>query len=270
MPHGSQHRFCLANDSASSRIVTTACLGPERAPDVSGSRQRPETRTFRLNYLSSVLVSETVDRWDESSTATRAEGGNERDHDGWLLLAGQPGPGGHEFSSTLPRPPGPESTLAAPKSCRAQPSPCAWRSASALTRGGPPEREPTSVRVVIRGANSSSRCPWRGCVGPVDRGRPPRLDRGRSTHGPGARQGARARQRSRAPRSCRLATRGPNCGPSAAQARATANVSSTPRVRPPSHPPDCRRCPPPYGRPRPRPSGGEWVTPPGGGATSNR
>jgi hypothetical protein len=126
-----------------------------------------------------------------------------------------------------------------------KPSPRAWRSASALTRGGPPEREPTSVRVVIRGENSSSRCPWRRCVGPVDRGRPPRLDRGRSTRGPGARQGARARQRSRAPRSCRLATRGPNCGASAAQARATANVSSTPRVRPPSRPAGCRRCPPP-------------------------
>ncbi len=101
------------------------------------------------------------------------------------------------------------------------------------------------MRVVICGENSSSRCTWRRCVGPVDRGRSPRLDRGGSTRGPGARQGARARQRSRASRSCRLATRGPNCGASAAQARATANVSSTPRVRPPSRPAGCRRCSPP-------------------------
>jgi hypothetical protein len=239
MPHSSQHRFCLANDSASSRIVTTASLGPERAPDVSGSRQRPETRTFRLNYLSSVLINETVDRWDESSTATRAEGGNERDHDGWLLLAGQPRPGGHEFSSTLPRPPGPGSTLAASESCRGQAVSACVEVGFALTgvvhlNASPHPCEP-----------SSSRCPWRRCVGPVDCGRSPRLDGGRSTRGLGARQGARARQGRRAPRSCRLATRGPNCGLSAAQARATAHVSSTPRVRPPSRPAGCRRCPPP-------------------------
>jgi hypothetical protein len=134
--------------------------------------------------------------------------------------------------------------------------------------GGPPDREPASMRAVT--VRRLVVVHWRRCVGPVDRGRSPRLDRGRSPVVPSARQGARARQRGGASRSCRLATRGPNCGPSAIQARATANVSSTPRVRPPSCPPDCRRCPPPYGRPRPRPSGGEWVTPPGGGATSNR
>lgn len=125
-------------------------------------------------------------------------------------------------------------------------------------RGGPPECEPTSVRAVIRGEDSSSRCPWRRCVGPVDRGRPPRLDRGRSTRVSGSWQGARARRRGGASRSCRLATRGPKCGPFAAQARATADVSSTPRVRPPSHPPDCWRCPPPYEAPRPRPFG-RWA-----------
>jgi hypothetical protein len=100
--------------------------------------------------------------------------------------------------------------------------------------------------------------PWRRCVGPVDRGRSPRLDRGRSTRVSGSWQGARARRRGGASRSCRLATRGPKCGPSTTQARATADVSSTPRVRPPLRPPDCRRCPPPYAAPRPRPFG-RWA-----------
>jgi hypothetical protein len=86
------------------------------------------------------------------------KGGNERDHDGGLLLAGQPGPGGHDFSSTLPRPPGPGSTLAAPESCRAQAVSTCVALGFRVHRGGPPEREPTSVRVVIRGENSSSRC----------------------------------------------------------------------------------------------------------------
>ena len=102
------------------------------------------------------------------------------------------------------------------------------------------------MRAVICGAKSSSRCFRRRCVGPVDHVRSPRLDRGRSTVVPSARQGAWVRRRSRAPRSCRLATRGPNCSPSAAQAHATADVSSTPLVRSPSRPAGCRRCPPAY------------------------
>jgi hypothetical protein len=111
--------------------------------------------------------------------------------------------------------------------------------------GGPPERDPTSLRAVIVRRRLVVQVSWRRCVGSVDRGRSPRLDRGRRTVGPGARHGVPARRRGRASRSCRMATRGPNCGPSAAQARATADVSSTPRVSPPSRPPDCWRCPPP-------------------------
>ena len=168
--------------------------------------------------------------------ATRPEGQNERNHDGSLL-----------------------------PSCRAQAVSTCVALGFRAHPGGLPDREPASMRAVtVR--RLVVQLPRRRCVGPVDPGRSPRLDRGLSTVVPGARQGTRARRRSRASRSCRLATRGPKCGPSVAQARATADVSSTPRVRPPSRPPDRRRCPPPYEAPRPVPSGGGRVTSSAGGA----
>ena len=136
--------------------------------------------------------------------------------------------------------------------------------------GGPPERDPTSMRAVIVRRRLVIEVPWGRCVGPVDRGRSPRLGRGRRTVGPGARQGDRAGRRGRASRSCRLATRDRTAAP--------------PRHRP-VRPPTSPRLPGSVrpcvlrtaggvrrrtGRPRPRPSGGGRVTPPRRGATPDR
>jgi hypothetical protein len=74
-----------------------------------------------------------------------------------------------------------------------KPSPHAWHSASALTRVVHLNATPCHGSR-DRAATTRHRGALGGCVGPVDCGRSPRLDRGRSTRGPGARQGARARR----------------------------------------------------------------------------